>query len=81
MVVSVQFYGVQRAMTRVNEIQLSLSGGAQVSDLFKQIKRSYPDLLLSKDDIMVSINDQMSTMDHTLSPCDRVTFLPHIGGG
>ncbi|MBC8418509.1 MAG: MoaD/ThiS family protein [Desulfobacteraceae bacterium] len=81
MVVSAQFCGVQRAIIRVNEIQFSLSGGSRVSDLFKQIKRSYPDLPLSKDDITVSINDQMSNMNHTLSPNDKVTFLPHIGGG
>ena len=81
MVVSVQFHGVHRAITRINEIRLSLAPNARVSDLFKHIQRTYPDLQLSQDDIMVSINDQVSTMNHSLNSEDKISFLPHIGGG
>jgi len=81
MVVSVQFHGVHRAITRVNEIRLSLSSNARISDLFKRIERSYPDLQLSQEDITVSINDQVSTVNQPLNPEDKITFLPHIGGG
>ena len=81
MKVSVQFHGVHRAIARVNEIRLSLSSNARVSDLFKHIQCTYPDLQLSQDDIMVSINDQVSTMNPSLNPEDKISFLPHIGGG
>ncbi|MBC8176034.1 MAG: MoaD/ThiS family protein [Desulfobacteraceae bacterium] len=79
--VSVQFHGVHRAITRVNEIRLALASNARVSDLFKHIQCTYPDLQLSQDDIMVSINDQLSTMNHPLNSEDKISFLPHIGGG
>ena len=81
MKVSVQFHGVHRAITRVNEIRFALASNARVSDLFRHIQRTYPDLQLSQDDIMVSINDQVSTMNHSLNPEDKISFLPHIGGG
>ena len=81
MKVSVQFHGVHRAITQVNEIRLALASNARVSDLFTYIERTYPDLQLSQDDIMVSINDQVSTINHSLNPEDKISFLPHIGGG
>lgn len=81
MKVLVQFHGVHRAITRVNEIRFALPSNARVSDLIKRIERTYPDLQLSQDDIMVSINDQVSTMNHSLNPEDKISFLPHIGGG
>ncbi len=81
MVVSVQFHGVHRAITRVNEVRFALASNARVSDLFKRIQRIYPNLQLSQDDIMVSINDQLSTMNQPLNSEDKISFLPHIGGG
>lgn len=81
MKVLVQFHGVHRAITRVNEVRFALASNARVSDLFKRIERTYPDLQLSQDDIMVSINDRVSTMNHSLNPEDKISFLPHIGGG
>ena len=81
MKVSVQFHGVHRAITRVNEIRFALDSNARVSDLFKHIQCTYPDLELSRDDIMISINDQVSTMNHSLHAEDKISFLPHVGGG
>ena len=81
MKVSVQFHGVHRAITRVNEIRFALASNARVSDLFSHIQSTYPDLQLSKDDIIVSINDQVSSINHSLNPEDKISFLPHIGGG
>jgi molybdopterin converting factor small subunit len=81
MVVSVQFHGVHRAVTRINEVEIFLRSDARVSDLVRHIKRTYPDLHLSQDDVAVSINDRVSTVNHPLHSDDTVAFLPHIGGG
>jgi len=81
MVVSVQFHGVHRTITRVNEIELSLSSNARVTDLIAQVKAAYPDLHLSPNDFQISINDRISTPEHPLGSNDTVAFLPHIGGG
>ena len=81
MKVSVQFHGVHRAITQVNEIRFVLASNARVSDLFKRIELTYPDLQLSQNDIMVSINVPVSSQGHDLTPEDKISFLPHIGGG
>ena len=81
MKVSVQFHGVHRAITRVNKIRFALTSNARVSDLLNHIQCTYPDLKLSQDDIMVSINNQVSTVNHHLKAEDTISFLPHVGGG
>jgi len=81
MVVSVQFHGGQRALTRTHEIQVPLQEDGRVSDVFVYVKNRYPDLKLSQEAVLVSVNDKVSTMNHVLNSADRITFLPHIGGG
>lgn len=81
MKVSVQFHGVHRAITRVNEIRFALASNARVSDLLKHIQCTYPDLELNQGDIMVSINNKVSSVNHPLSSEDEISFLPHVGGG
>ena len=65
----------------MNEMRFLLSSDARVSDLVTRIKGAYPDLHLSQDDFVVSINDQISSVNHPLHSDDMVAFLPHIGGG
>ena len=81
MVVSVQFHGAQRALTQSNEIRVPLSGERRVSDVLLYIKNSYPELELNGSDFLVTVNNKVSTMNGTLNPNDKITFLPHIGGG
>ena len=81
MVVSVQFCGFQRAITRTEELEVSLLDNSRVDDLFLHVKRCYPDLPLSRRDVTVSVNDKVSALDRLLKPADRISFLPHIGGG
>jgi len=79
--VSVEFHGVHRAITRVNKTRVSLSSNARVRDLLQHIQQTYPGLHLCQNDIMISINNRVSGLNHTLNPEDRISFLPHIGGG
>jgi len=81
MVVSVQFFGVQRALTKTNEIQVPLTENGKVRDVFKYIRDRYPDLLLNEEGVLVTVNNKVSTMNHILNPNDNVAFLPHVGGG
>ncbi|MDY6970970.1 MAG: MoaD/ThiS family protein [Thermodesulfobacteriota bacterium] len=81
MVISVQFHGTQRKLTRTSEIRVPVHEDCRVSDVFVHVKNRYPDLLLSQEDVWVSVNNLMSTMNQILNPDDRITFLPHIGGG
>lgn len=81
MVVSVQFYGAQRALTKTSEILVPLQKDGRVSDIFRHVRSWYPDLKLSKKDVLVSVNNKVSRMDHVLMANDKIAFLPHIGGG
>ena len=81
MVVSVQFHGAQRAATQSKEIQVPLSRDRRVSDVLLYIKNCYPGLELNGNDFLVTVNNRVSTMNHLLNPDDKITFLPHIGGG
>jgi len=79
--VSVQFYGAQRALTGTQEILVPLSNNQRISDVFLYIRECFPKLKLSEEDILITLNNKISTMDQMLSPKDRIAFLPHIGGG
>ncbi len=81
MVVSIQFHGVQRSLTGTNEIQMTILKHYRVRDLLEHVKACYPDLPINEDDFLVTVNDNVSTINHMLKPNDKIAFLPHIGGG
>ena len=81
MVVSVQFFGTQRALTKASEIQIPVTENGRVSDVFVYIRDCYPDLPLNEDSVLVTVNDKASDMNQVLKPEDNISFLPHVGGG
>ncbi len=81
MVVSVQFFGVQRAHIKKREIHVPLTENGRVRDVFSYLKDYFPDLPLNEDDVLVTVNDKASGMNHILRADDHVVFLPHVGGG
>jgi molybdopterin converting factor small subunit len=81
MMVSVQFCGVQRALTRTHEIEVPLGEKGRVRDVFAYLVECYPGLPLNNNSIFVTVNNKISTIDQPLRPNDTITFLPHIGGG
>ena len=81
MVVSVQFNGTQRALTRTKEIDVQLVNNGRVSDVLVHIKNCYPDLHLNEEGVLVTVNNKVASIDSVLNPHDRVAFLPHLGGG
>ena len=81
MVVSVEFLGAQRALTRTGRVAVPLRGRGRVKDVFGYIMGCYPELPLDEKGLVVTVNSKVSTIDHVLDPDDRVAFLPHIGGG
>lgn len=81
MVVSVHFCGVQRAHTKARQIEVPVIKDGRVSDVFLYLKESYPNLPLDEKDLLVTVNNHVSSMKHSLNPHDKIVFLPHIGGG
>jgi molybdopterin converting factor small subunit len=81
MVVSVQFFGIQRELTRKHEIEIPISKDFQVKDVIRYLKHCYPDLALSQEEVLITVNNTVSNLNHILKSRDKITFLPHIGGG
>lgn len=81
MPITVCFCGIQRAVTRTNKIQITLLDNSRVMDVLAYVKDLFPDLSLDEEEVLVTINNTASTMNHLLESDDNIAFLPHIGGG
>ena len=81
MVVSVSFNGVQRKVTSTDQIQVSVSERTCVNDVLRFILEYYPNILINKDAVLVTINSEISDLDQVLKNNDQICFIPHIGGG
>ena len=81
MVVSVNFYGLQRKFTQRDNLQIPLSDKTRVCDVLRLVKESYPALPLNENTVLVTVNDHVSSLDRSLQDNDMISFVPHIGGG
>ena len=81
MVVSVHFLGRHRKLAKADKIKIPLTEESRVDDLLSYLEEQYPELSLSGDDFIVSVNDRMSEPDQILKADDNIAIVPHIGGG
>ena len=81
MVVSVHFLGFHRKLAKADKIMIPLMEKSRVNDLLCYLKEKHPELSLSGDEFIVSVNDRMSDPDQILKADDNIAIVPHIGGG
>ncbi|MBW2708300.1 MAG: MoaD/ThiS family protein [Deltaproteobacteria bacterium] len=81
MVISVNFHGFQRMVTQTREVQIALANGTRVDHVLDAVQERFPKLPLQREDLIITVNDKVSTMDQLLKERDTVSLLPHIGGG
>lgn len=81
MVVSVSFNGLQRKVTRTDNIQVPVSEKTRVIDVLRYIQGCYPDIPLSGETSLIMVNNKAARLDQRLKANDKVSFMPHIGGG
>ena len=82
MFVSINLLGLQKKQTNSSKISVRISDRIQyISDLFRYLNDNYPELLLSRDNMLVTVNNVESSFDYKLKENDEVLFMPHIGGG
>ncbi len=66
MVVSVSFNGVQRRVTSTDQIQVSVSEKARVTEVLRDIRGCYPDIPINKDAVLVTVNSELSNLEQVL---------------
>ncbi len=81
MVISVDFNGMQRSTTQTDKIDVKIVNQSKVTDVLQYVKHQYPELHLDEDMILVTVNQEVASLDRVLEADDEVSFVPHIGGG
>ena len=81
MVVCVSLLGIQKKLANTERIQVPLANKMRVSDVFSYITSNYPELSLTEDMTLVTVNNNVSSLDQSLSHDDEISFIPHVGGG
>jgi len=81
MVVSIEFYGTQRVITKTDGIAMPITGKTRVNDALEYVRRQYPTLPLDEGMVLVTVNREMAPLDRILRANDTVSFLPFIHGG
>jgi molybdopterin converting factor small subunit len=79
--VSIQFFGMQRTITKTDSIHMPFMEKTIVTDVLEYVKSLYPALHLDKGIVLVTINQNIVSLNTELRENDIVLFLPHIGGG
>jgi molybdopterin converting factor small subunit len=80
-VISVNFHGQQRMVTQTGEVEISLSNGNRVDHALTAVLERFPQLPLQTEDLLITVNDKVSTPDQLLKEKDKISLMPHIGGG
>ena len=81
MIVTIEFLGMQRQVTKTDSLDMPITGETRVSDVLEYIRQHYPDLSLADGMVLVTVNHETAASDRLLVANDRVSFLPIIGGG
>ena len=81
MVILINFLGNQRTVTQTDKLEIPCEDPTRVADVFDYVKDRYPELPIHEKGILVVVNQKVATFEKALQANDRVSFLPHIGGG
>ena len=80
-VVSIKFFGMQRAVTKTDSIDMPITEKTRVTDALEYVRQRYPELPLDQETLLITVNHEQASPDTMLKPNDTVSFLPTIGGG
>ena len=81
MVVSIEFLGMQRVITRTDGIDMPITETTSVNDALQYVRHRYPNLQLDEGKLLITVNQEIASTDRMLAANDTVSFLPFISGG
>lgn len=80
MVVTIEFLGIQRTVTKTDGIAMPITENMRVNDALEYVKRLYPGIQLDGG-MLVTVNREIASLDRLLRANDIVSFIPSISGG
>lgn len=81
MIASIEFLGMQRAVTKTNSLEMPITKKTRVNDALEYVRQKYPDLHLDEGMVIITVNHQIASLDRILKANDTISFLPFISGG
>ena len=81
MVVSIEFFGTQRIVTKTDGIDMPITEKTRVTDALEYVRQQYPGLHLDEGMVLITVNQEITSLDRVLRANDTVSFLPFISGG
>ncbi len=81
MVVSIEFLGMQRVATRIRGIDMPITEKTMVNDALEYVRHQYPALHLDEGMLLITVNQEIASLNRILRANDNISFLPYIGGG
>jgi molybdopterin converting factor small subunit len=81
MIALIEFLGMQRAITKINSLDMPISAETRVNDALEYVRQRYPQLHLDEKMNLITVNHEIASLDRVLKANDTISFLPFIGGG
>jgi molybdopterin converting factor small subunit len=81
MIASIEFLGMQRMVTKTNSIDMPITEETRVNDALEYVRQKYPELHLDEGMVLITVNQEIASVDRMLKANDIVSFLPFISGG
>jgi len=81
MVVSIEFIGNHRVVTKTDSIQIPITEKTTANDVLVYLGKKYPGLSLAKESILITVNRAVVPRDRLLKANDTICLIPYVGGG
>ena len=81
MMVSIDFFGMQRRVTKTAGIDMPITAETRVANALEFVHNQYPNLPLDYRTVLITVNQEMASLERVLKADDAVSFLPYICGG
>lgn len=79
--VKVKFFASYKEAIGIEQVDIGLEEGADVSSLLEVIKEKHPKLGELTETLVISVNWEYATYDTKLKDGDEVALLPPVSGG
>ena len=77
----VKLFAALREMAGESEVELDLPETATVAHVVRELDRRYAGMMKSGVPVMIAVNAEYVSEDHTIQEGDEIAFIPPVSGG